>query len=246
MARVLAPRIAVAVTVAVAVVLGSMLGGVATGWARNLSSSEVKRAIDIHVRVLLEEAGTGLHIVTLAHRAGLSLPDGVVSWRVKQDMAQLEPGHHRVPVAALVDGFPVAETEVVLELKQRLKTPMLTRYVKRGERVTRGDVQMREWVLARPLRGRVRDSRDVIGMVATQGVREGRPLVSKWFEPPLAVDRGDRVRILLVRGGLTIETVGVALQSGRKGERIAIRNPQSRAIYDALITALGEARVQAW
>ena len=229
--------------------LGGCLGSVlcnASGWAQSISRSEVEQVLDVSLRAAFEEIGTGLQIVALRHRTDLEVPDGVVSWQLGSDLANLDPGHHTLSVAVLVDGASVDRTRVMVTLKQSLQTPMLSRSIKRGEMVAEADVQMQDVVLTRPLPGRIEELNRVVGMVAKRGLREGRPLVDRWFEQPLAVDRGDRVRIHLVRGGLKIETSGVALLRGRVGDLIPIRNPQSRAQYEARIIAPGEARVRAW
>ena len=219
----------------------------AVGWAQHLSQNEVEQALDMPLRVAFEEAGTGLHAVTIMHRGGLELPgDGMVSWVLGVDVANLEPGRHTLPVTVLVGGKLFTETRVQVTLKQRVQTPMLRRRMKRGEQVSRADVQMRDVVLARPVPGRIREIDDVVGMVAKRSLRDGRPLIDRWFEAPFVVDRGDRLRVKLVRGGLKIETTGVALQRGRVGDLVSVRNPRSRSRYEVRITAPGEARVQAW
>lgn len=225
--------------------LGSLFCG-ATGWAQRLSHADVEQALDMRLRAAFEEVGTGLQIVTVAHRSELKLPEGRVSWELGTDVAGLEPGYHTLPVTILVNGRHVARTKVSVTLKQRVQTPMLQRSLKRGEMVYREDVRMHDVVLTRPLRGRIRAIQDVVGMMANRSLRSGKVLVDRWFDLPLAVDRGDRVRIQLVRGALKIETTGVALQRGRVGDQIPVRNPQSRTQYEARITAPGEARVQAW
>lgn len=229
--------------------VGVLLGGLlcaAMGWAQNISRTEVEQVLDVRLRAALEEAGTGLRLVILVHRTDLELPEGTVSLVWNLDVAELGPGRHTLPVAVWVDGVSVRKTRVVVTLEQRVRTPVLRRSLRRGDTVVNADVRMREVVLTRAVPGRIREIRGVVGMVATRSLREDRPLVDKWFESPLAVDRGDLVRIRLVRGALKIETTGVALQRGWVGDLISVRNPQSRLHYEAQITAPGEARVQAW
>lgn len=222
----------------------------AIGLAQTLTSSEVEQALDVRLRIALEESHSNLHIVTLNHRSKLELPEGKIAWELGYDgtfdPSTLEPGRHVLPVVAWVNGALVSRSQVTVTLKQRVETPVLRRSVRRGEQLSSADLTMKAVILSRPLSGRVQEISQVVGLVTTRGVREGIPLVDKWFQPALAVGRGDRVRIKLNRGGLNIETTGLALQSGWVGDRIPVRNPDSKLQYEVEITAPGEARVPVW
>jgi flagella basal body P-ring formation protein FlgA len=70
--------------------------------------------------------------------------------------------------------------------------------------------------------------------------------VDKMLEGQVAVERNDRVRVTLTRGAMVIETNGIAMQRGRIGDFISIRNPQSKSLFEAQITAPGVAQVRSW
>ncbi|MEO5353488.1 MAG: flagellar basal body P-ring formation chaperone FlgA [Magnetococcus sp. XQGC-1] len=125
-------------------------------------------------------------------------------------------------------------------------TPVLQRDFHRGEVVGQEDVSLQEVELVNPLPGRVRDPQRVVGKAVNREVKAGQPLVDRWLEGPVVVERGDRVRVTLVRGGLRIETSGVATQRGRVGESITVRNTESKSLFEVQITAPGEAQVRAW
>ena len=229
--------------------VGLLLGGIVgatTGWAQQLSRSEVEQAVGMRLGIALEEAQRGLFVTALTVSADLKIPDGALSWVLGADVGALEPGRHTVPVMVQVEGLTVARVQSAVTLKQRVRTPVLQRDFRRGELVGDGDVQLQEVELSSPLPERVRDLESVVGKGVTRDVRAGQPLLEKWLELPLAVDRGDRVRVTLIRGGLRIETSGVAMQRGRVGESISIRNAQSKVLFDAQITAPGEAQVRGW
>lgn len=228
--------------------MGLLLGGVhaTTGWAQQISRSEVEQAVGMRLGIALEEAGRGLFVTSLTAPGALTIPDGIVSWVLGVQVGGWEPGRHTVPVVVQVAGLAVARVQVTVALKQRVHTPVLQRDFKRGELVGPGDVQLQEVELSAPLPERVDELEKVVGQVVTRDVRGGQPLLERWLERPLAVDRGDRVRVTLIRGGLRIETSGVAMQRGRVGESISIRNAQSKMLFEAQITAPGEAQVRGW
>ncbi|MEO5362178.1 MAG: flagellar basal body P-ring formation chaperone FlgA [Magnetococcus sp. DMHC-8] len=228
--------------------LGLLLGmwGSTVGWAQVLTRSEVEEALDVRLRAIFEGAGNGMHVAAISCPADLKLPDGMVSWELGTGVEHLEPGRHTVPVTVFVEGATRARLQVAVTLKQRVQAVVLQRDVKRGELLGQGDVVFRELELANPVPGRLRDVQGATGLAMTRDAKAGQILLEKWLEGPVVVERGDRVRVTLLRGALKIETSGIATQRGRVGENIAIRNPESKSVYDAQITAPGEARVRSW
>jgi flagella basal body P-ring formation protein FlgA len=89
----------------------------------------------------------------------------------------------------------------------------------------------------------VSDSAELNGLVARRDLPAGAPLLAGLFETPRAVERGDTVTVVASDGGARIEAQGLALNSGRSGEVIAVRNPRSNRTYKARIAAAG--RVEA-
>ncbi|MBF0461296.1 MAG: flagellar basal body P-ring formation protein FlgA [Magnetococcales bacterium] len=229
--------------------LGLLWGGVvgsALAWAQAISHSEVEGLLDLRLRAILEGAGTGVFVTTISCPADLKLPDGAISWELGPGVEGWEPGLHTLPVTAFVEGATAARVQVLVTLKQRVQVPVLRRDFKRGEVVGQEDVQLLEVELAAVLPGRLREASGAVGKAVTRDVRANQPLLEKWLEGPVVVERGDRVRVTLLRGGLRIETSGVAVQRGRVGEFISVRNPESKSVYDAQITGPGEAQVKAW
>ena len=229
--------------------LGLLWAGVvgsAMLWAQSVAHSEVEGLLDLRLRAILEGAGQGAYVTAIVCPADLKLPDGAVSWELGPGVEGWEPGLHTLPVTAFVEGATAARVQVLVTVKQRVQTPVLRRDFKRGEVIGAADVQLLDVDLAAVLPGRLKEVAGAVGKAVTRDVHANQPLLEKWLEGPVVVERGDRVRVLLVRGGLRIETSGVAAQRGRVGDYISVRNPESKSVYDAQVTAPGEAQVKAW
>jgi len=50
------------------------------------------------------------------------------------------------------------------------------------------------------------------------------------------VHRGDRITIVARGDGLSLSATGVALENGRPGQRILVRNPSSGRVLHATVT----------
>ena len=214
--------------------------------AATLSRSDLARELGGHLRMALKASESTLRLVSIHYNKNLKLLDGTVGWEVEQDLDDLRPGRRALPVTVLVDGHPETNIRVSAVFKQWVRVPVARQDIGRGQMVRAADFRWEEMVLSRPVPGLVRQLDGLVGMAATRRIREGVLLRDKWFVAPLAVGRGERVRIRVFRGGLKIESNAVALGKGRVGDLIQVRNPKSQIRYEVRVTGPGQARVQAW
>lgn len=75
-----------------------------------------------------------------------------------------------------------------------------------------------------------------------QPVAAGKVITHADIEPIPLVSQGDRVRLIVNWGGLTIAADGTARSQGAKGERVRVELP-SRKVMQALVTGEGEVQV---
>ena len=71
----------------------------------------------------------------------------------------------------------------------------------------------------------------------------GVPIPMNAVTEPNAISNGARVRVVFQQDGLDIETYAIALQAGRVGQVISVRNPDSGMTISGVIQADGSVRV---
>jgi flagella basal body P-ring formation protein FlgA len=64
------------------------------------------------------------------------------------------------------------------------------------------------------------------------------------LDPPVIINRGERVKIRVNRPGIRIEMNGTALENGRQDERIRVRNEQSQKIVYGRAAGRGLVQVE--
>lgn len=215
-------------------------------YSQTVSRADLVRDVRIDLERLLAQANPELKVTTLFQRTDLLVGEGKVSLQLDVEPEYLAAGRHPIQVRVLVNGQLEKQIKVMALLKRIVEVPVVRHSMKRGSLVTSRDIKWQRIEMVRAIEGLVKDEEDVIGKVALRSVREGIPLRSKWFDEPLAVDRGDRVNVKLIQGGLIINTTAVALGKGRVGDMIQLRNPSSHVRYEARVSAPGQARVQTW
>jgi flagellar basal body P-ring formation protein FlgA len=79
----------------------------------------------------------------------------------------------------------------------------------------------------------------LIGKMARQTLLPGGPIPLSALENPRLVTNGSQVRLVYVEGGLTIVTVGAALQDGVAGAVVKVRNSDSGVTVSGEVQADG-------
>lgn len=80
---------------------------------------------------------------------------------------------------------------------------------------------------------------DVAGMIAKRSIRSARLITPDLIIPPMLVERGDEVLIIASNDRISIKMKGTALNKGRKGQQISVRNAQSKRVINAYIQDKG-------
>ena len=91
--------------------------------------------------------------------------------------------------------------------------------------------------------GYFRSVDEIRRMVARRSLRKGRVLTPSVVTPPKLVKRGQLVTILARTGNLTIRVRGKALDDGRRGDTVRVRNTRSRRKLQATVVDIGTVQV---
>jgi flagella basal body P-ring formation protein FlgA len=119
-------------------------------------------------------------------------------------------------VALLPEASPSYATQAIF----------LRRPLRSGARIQADDIE------TRPIDPLVADSvytepADVIGRVLSQSLTTRLPVMPRHLEREWAVNANDTVSIQIVRGGIEIESSGIALEEGQIGDTILVLNVSS-------------------
>ncbi|MEO5377473.1 MAG: flagellar basal body P-ring formation chaperone FlgA [Magnetococcus sp. DMHC-6] len=212
--------------------------------AATLEPGEVGRSVEKYLEEKLQTEGPeGLSVASVYYRFGLPLKEGKITWKIDFPTEERTPGRHYLPVTALVNGTPEANFQVSVVLNKKIKIPVVSHTLKRGDIVTEADIRWQKLELVRMDPGLILKPEELIGKSANRLIKEKSPLQEAWFERPLAVDRGQKINIWVTNGALSIQTTGISMDKGHIGDQIEIRNPESRKRFMAKITGPGEAQV---
>ena len=82
------------------------------------------------------------------------------------------------------------------------------------------------------------------GRILQVGLLAGAPILKSFLRTPLVVHRGEKVLLTLTDGAMVVRDTAVALNDGRIGDSIAVRNPESGKIVQATVAKDGTVAVR--
>lgn len=87
--------------------------------------------------------------------------------------------------------------------------------------------------------GAVSVPEEAAGQSSSRSLRSGQPLHARWLAAPLLVRRGDSVTIVARHGGIEVQAAGEALEPGRQGQIVRVRNASSGKLIRARVVDSG-------
>lgn len=114
----------------------------------------------------------------------------------------------------------------------------------RGTRISAADVMTVRQDIGELRGDYFTENKAIIGMILKKSMSAGQVIVARNVKPPLLVHRGDDVTILASTGGLTVRVKGKALQDAALGERVPVRNKQSKRVVQGTAVKYGVVSVQ--
>lgn len=205
--------------------------------------AEIHTAVRDYVRGLLS-AFEGEVAVEVRRQGDLRV-EGTGAVRVRVRPSQTRSSARMVPVTLEVCRGPVVIREYLLaaDVSYFDEVVVAARPIQRHEPIDEGAVAMERREVTTILGRYVGDVAELEGMRAKMRIGFGRPIDRRYVERTPMVERGDRVRIQVVIGGVRASTDGVAGESGAMGERILVQNPSSREKLVAEVIAPGVVQV---
>lgn len=201
---------------------------------RRLDAELVERAVLEALSPLTNES-TSLRITRIP--ATGFLPAGELRFSVEIP-SRLERNFY-VPVTVSV-GEEQVKLQVSVAAVRLVSVVVPAHRVERGDLLGLADVTVRTIDAFDAPRGAYESTADVLGTAALRPLMPGIPLAAGMVQRPSVVQRGERVRLVSTFGALEVSVAAEAMEPGTLGQRIRVRNTESRRIVTARVRGAGE------
>lgn len=118
--------------------------------------------------------------------------------------------------------------------------PVLRRQIDGGDIIAAADVDWVRMPSQSLQKTTVLAANDLVGMTPRRVLRAGQPVRASDVHPPVVVEKGQLVTIVLSTPSMILTARGRALQDGAMGELIRVSNTQSSLVIQATVSAPGE------
>ncbi|WP_256717857.1 flagellar basal body P-ring formation chaperone FlgA [Shewanella sp. UCD-KL12] len=129
-------------------------------------------------------------------------------------------------------------------VKVSASIPVTNRAMKRGELVSRQDIEWQTIRLTSSDRHLMTQIDEIVGRQVIRGLRRHKPIQVQQLSAPQWVNIGDKVIIEASSSGFYANMQGEALESGGEGQPIRVRNLSSGKVITAYPTAKGRVATQ--
>ncbi len=100
-------------------------------------------------------------------------------------------------------------------------------------------LQLQEVELSRLPQGFYTNIDNILDHELKTALISGQPISPTHVAPPVLVHQGDTVTIEAGSAGITVHTLGTALENGRLGQQISVRNNRSDKVLRSRVVARG-------
>lgn len=127
---------------------------------------------------------------------------------------------------------------LVAEISARSKVVAPVRFIKAREIVQPDDIDLIDTTLPSLHHDFLQHVDMAIGKKAVRLLSPNRPIQQTYLTEPPVIHKGDRVILEARRGGLIVQTIGIAKASGEPGKTIAVKNQTSgREVVGKVVNA---------
>lgn len=149
---------------------------------------------------------------------------------------QLSPGRNGVAIQC---AQPSWQQNLAFHLHVYAKVVVLANPVRLGDKLEPADLNLVRYDLSNISGHYFNSLEEAVGQVLRRPVRTGTVLTPTMLESPQLINRGDLLTIRVQRAQVSIEVQGTALERGKLGETIRVRNNQSNNIVAGRVIADG-------
>ena len=175
----------------------------------------------------------------------VSVAAGKAELRVTYNKQQNLLAPFTVIVEIAVDGRAVKRLPLTAQLEVHARIAVAARALAANERLNpEADVRFEVRRLAGRLSDYLTDVRSLRGKSLRRPAAAGEQLMAEMFFNDILVRRGDEVRIVAEGARVAVTTRGEAQAAGRLGERIQVKNLQTKALLQAEVIDEGVVKVR--
>lgn len=199
----------------------------------------------VHEMAVSQGANPDSQIRFFGRVNGLTVPVGASIQDLAFEDFSLNAQQDRFNSVLLVPSGGDVPTKVSLNgtIEEVRDIPVFNRSIMPGEQITADDIEWIEYPAKRLSNRAIVSAEQLIGMTVRRAVRSDKPINTNEVTPPVAVEKGEAVTMLVRTNAMILTANGRALENGGIGDIIRVLNSKSRLTVDAKVVRSGQVEI---
>lgn len=217
-----------------AALLLHILAGKAIGEGTQFTAERAQAAIRQHVLASGPWKPQDIDVRVLAFQP-LTLPAGPVVYRILKPAKGITPGPVSFLVAADGAGKEQARLWVKAEIRVFDEVVVSSAPLARHETIQNRDIRLERRDVSSIAGRPFTRLEEVAGLQAARAIDVNEILTQKALERPTLMRRGSAVTLVYETGALRVEAPGLAVEGGKAGDVIQVKNPTSGKLLRGVV-----------
>lgn len=158
------------------------------------------------------------------------VPSGRVSFEASAPGGVRYWGSTSVFLNIIVDDVPFRQVKCQFRVRLFDRVAVAARLISPGQPIRALDFRLEEREVGIRSGRFIGDEAEILGRIVSRPVNAGTPILRSMLRQPVVVEPGSPVKLIAKIGGVEVRMDGIALQSGRIGESIRVRNTESKKV----------------
>jgi len=210
---------------------------------QEISQNQIREAIEKSVLNQFSIDNISAQIIRLDLPENIQVAVGKVEIRTNISGIRNLFARFSLPVEIRVDSKTVRTFAAPLEIEAFAEIFVAAKDLSANAKISETDVRLEKRRLEKPITDYLRDTEKLRGAMLIKAVASGAEITTDSFVAAVVIKFGDSVRIEAQSGNLKIILNGEARSSGKIGDRISVKNLQSKAILQAVVVDEGLVKV---
>jgi len=212
-------------------------------FGQEISQDQIREAIKKAVLSQFADEKIEAKIVRLEIPQKIEVTTGQVEIRVNAAGIRNVFTRFSLPVEIRIDNKIVRSFAATVEVEAFTDVFVAVKDLSANTKITEADVKLERRKLTKSLINYLREPQKLRGAMLTRNITSGTEITTDVVASAVVIRAGDSIRIEAQSGNLKIIISGEARSSGKIGDRIAVKNLQSKAILQAVVVDEGLVKV---
>ncbi len=202
--------------------------------ALKIAGKDIEQVVLNHIRE--SNSDNELKPRILAKTRDIFLPRGEVSYVItSKGKHKKEGGYRNYEVEFSIDSEPVRIVIVRTYLKLYKEVFIARDTIRRNQIIEESDLLKVRKNVERMPRKYITDKDQLIGKISNRTINPREAISGNTISSPPIVNSGDRLQIIFETPYLLLSAPGISMAKGRKGERIPVKNVESKVVVFATV-----------